>query len=429
MSSYIESAYVIENNRLKKIVMNCEQELNQAISQLKIKWSETGADRNIFQTSLYQGRSVYKKMEQDSSEKDREERENLENKTEQLYLDCRNIRDREILVQLEKVRQYLSDENTAVSTIETMLKQIEIQLMQKKKNVQMDVQKSSIGEFRRFENAGKRKKGISIYENRKKNIRDEYVNVRVTFENKLNEAKEFEEIKNKVSDIEQKYYEQPEFAKELYAQQVLSDLDELIQKEKISLSTENNHMKLVLKYNALKEVLIKNRILEKNDTTEEGNIASDAALEFQCKKLEELFLERKSREYVISSLKKVMQKHEISFMEESDTPGVQYSQYDENIDFNISGLTQNKFIIEVEGKYAGTGPTLNEKRKSAASAKKVCGIFKVIHEELERDYGIIFSDVNVMEPSEQTIIMKPLSEKNVENNHLINNEKKVMKCE
>ena len=58
MSSYIESAYVIENNRLKKIVMNCEQELNQAISQLKIKWSETGADRNIFQTSLYQGRSV-----------------------------------------------------------------------------------------------------------------------------------------------------------------------------------------------------------------------------------------------------------------------------------------------------------------------------------------------------------------------------------
>ena len=53
----------------------------------------------------------------------------------------------------------------------------------------------------------------------------------------------------------------------------------------------------------------------------------------------------------------------------------------------------------------------------------------MIHEELERDYGIIFSDVNVMEPSEQTIIMKPLSEKNVENNHLVNNEKKVMKCE
>ena len=90
--------------------------------------------------------------------------------------------------------------------------------------------------------------------------------------------------------------------------------------------------------------------------------------------------------------------------------------------YKRQGLTQNKCIVEVEGKYTGSSPTLDEKRRSVTSAKKACRVFKTIYEELEREYGVVFDSISDIPPSEQTIVMKASTEakdgRKIQKNHM-----------
>ena len=52
-----------------------------------------------------------------------------------------------------------------------------------------------------------------------------------------------------------------------------------------------------------------------------------------------------------------------------------------------------------------------------------------IHEELKKDYGIVFDDINVIEPSEQTIIMKPISDTKSGNNSYMYDKQKLIQHE
>ena len=164
---------------------------------------------------------------------------------------------------------------------------------------------------------------------------------------------------------------------------------------------DGEHEKAVLKYMALQKLLAEKSGAKEPENETDFTAISVAALNLQCRKLEGQLLEIEKREYVAAALKKVMEKHNIPFFEEK-----KQGQYDENLDFSVSGLTQNKCIVEVEGKYTGSSPTLDEKRRSVTSAKKACRVFKTIYEELEREYGVVFDSISDIPPSEQTIVMK-----------------------
>ena len=433
MSSYMESAYTIEHRRLQTIVTKCEQELNSAISLLDEKRYSLKKEQDKFQENLQNGQAVSQNIEAELMEQDQIVRQELRNRVEQLYLSCQECPETEMLTHIELIKEYLQDKNVKVSTIESILNQTEERIVKERiqeKNKQSRLLEYDTYSYRTFEMKPKRKKGVNLCEIDKiVDKKNNSVNIKNIFEDKLDKAKKINQIKGEIEKIERKYYEEPEFARELYATQKLNDLEKLIQNQQKEKSSEkkSRHEKNISKYLALKGLLAKGRSDNFNIVEEIDNI-SDAALELQCEKLEARFIEIKKREYVSSALKKVMEKHGIPFFDEKHMRE-KYEQYDENIDFNVSGLTQNKLVIEVEGKYTGNSPTLNEKRKSVLSARKVCGIFKEIHEELKKDYGIVFDDINVIEPSEQTIIMKPISDTKSGNNSYMYDKQKLIQHE
>ena len=65
--------------------------------------------------------------------------------------------------------------------------------------------------------------------------------------------------------------------------------------------------------------------------------------------------------------------------------------------------------MEVSGVYGGEKPTLEEKRKSVASAKKFCSLIKHIEKDLREEYGILLKDDWIQEPSEESICMEQSS--------------------
>ena len=429
----MESAYTIEHRRLQTIVTKCERELNSAISLLDEKRYSLKKEQDKFQKNLQNGQAVSQNIEAELMEQDQIVRQELRNRVEQLYLFCQECPETEMLTHIELIKEYLQDKNVKVSTIESILNQTEERIVKERiqeKNKQNRLMEYDTYSYRTFEMKPKRKKGVNLCETDKiVDKKNNSVNIKNIFEDKLDKAKKINQIKGEIEKIERKYYEEPEFARELYVTQKLNDLEKLIQnqqKEKAS-EKKSRHEKNISKYLALKGLLAKGRSDNFNIVEEIDNI-SDVALELQCEKLEARFIEIKKREYVSSALKKVMEKHGIPFFDEKHMRE-KYEQYDENIDFNVSGLTQNKLVVEVEGKYTGNSPTLNEKRKSVLSARKVCGIFKEIHEELKKDYGIVFDDINVIEPSEQTIIMKPISDTKSGNNSYMYDKQKLIQHE
>lgn len=49
---------------------------------------------------------------------------------------------------------------------------------------------------------------------------------------------------------------------------------------------------------------------------------------------------------------------------------------------------------------------MDECRKSVRSAKRACSFLKTIREELEEEFGIVFDDMELVEPSEKSIVMR-----------------------
>ena len=379
MSSYIESAYSIEHRRLQQIVTKCQQELNEATSRLCKRRHEIENASDVFQEHMLRGQ-----MEQKKSEEERVEHARAE---------------------AEKIRVQL---NGQVS------ENIESEIAFSK-----EMRETVRHAFRTNEKSTERKKGVCLYVEKKEPEEPEEPqtseDIKSIFEDKLNKAKSTEEIKDCALVMAKEYYEEPEFARELYARSKIKELKEMLEEKEAQ--DDGEHEKAVLKYMALQKLLAEKSGAKEPENETDFTAISVAALNLQCRKLEGQLLEIEKREYVAAALKKVMEKHNIPFFEEK-----KQGQYDENLDFSVSGLTQNKCIVEVEGKYTGSSPTLDEKRRSVTSAKKACRVFKTIYEELEREYGVVFDSISDIPPSEQTIVMKASTEakdgRKIQKNHM-----------
>lgn len=367
MSSYVESPYRIEERRLAGIVAQCEQDVRDAMQKFEAK-------KQQLQQSKAQAMQVIEAGKQWQTEEDIKKVDRDEN-AEELW---------------EKGSQLLEQEQQA--------------------RLEKQIQEDAKEDVRTFTySRGKGKKGILLKTVRKEktdasDIREDICSF---FSEKLQLAKQAvdEEAQKKLDEIEQKFQNQPDFGKELYAKQNLSVIEAILQDEKNRRETEEKldeeKEKTVIRYKALKAVCH-----EQIEDEAELKKIPIAVLKKQCEKLWEKKQDEQQRQYVLGAVAAVMKRHNISFYDEkSGLASFTGCQYDENTEFDVKGLSQQQFIVEVKGRCEGKTPTWTERKRSAASARKICRLFETIREELKQEYGIMFGQLESTEPSEASMKM------------------------
>ena len=367
MSSYVESPYRIEERRLAGIVAQCEQEVRDAMQKYEtekqqLRQSKAQAMQIIEAGKQWQTQESVKKVDRDE-------------KAEELWEKSSNLLEQEQKIRLEKQIQ---------------------------EDVKEDVEIFTSGRE-------KGKKGMLLKTARKEKTDAAKIQEDICsfFVEKLQVAKQAADVETqkKLDEIEQRFLDQPDFGKELYAQQNLSVIETILQEEKNRRETEERldeeKEQTVIRYMALKSVCHE----KIENETELGKIPI-TVLKRQCEKLWEKKQDEKQRQYVLRAVATVMKRHNISFYDEkSGSTSFTGCQYDENTEFDVRGLSQQQFIVEVKGRCEGKTPTWTERKRSAASARKICRLFETIREELKQEYGIIFGQLESTEPSEASMKM------------------------
>lgn len=417
MSSYVESAFSIERRRLQGIVNQCEKELENALCKLATKKQEKEQARNIFQTNTAIGRRTQGDNRKNTDIQKSILVNNIRARCEFLQKTYFSVIDETVKRKLDEIILFATHGDVREELLMSMLSACEEQLDRRihQDNVVADKYKvAHLASVTPATAVQDRRRGIKIG-SKKQNPLEGTTAVKEEFEQKLEIIKSFDRYKKceELLQIEKEFITQPDFAKELYAQQNIARLDAYIQEElrKKEQASESDGHKEALKKQY--EVLIGLTGSENDqsipDVDSLDNISAKS-IETYCEKLQSRLIEMRKKEYVSNAVRTVMQRHGIACCTISDNVTLPQSyQYDENIDFNISGISQNRFISEINGKFYGKTPTLDERRKSVGSAKKACEFLRAIREELAKEFGIIFDEANIIEPSEKSIVMKNIS--------------------
>ena len=417
MSSYVESAFSIERRRLQGIVNQCEKELENALCKLAAKKQERELARNTFQANTAMGSQAQADRRRNADIQKSMLVNNIRARCEFLQKTYFSAIDEKAKRKLEEIILFATHGDVGEELLMSMLSGCEEQFAHRmhQDDVASDEYKAARPASMTSVNASQdRRRGVKIG-SKKPKMQEETVSVKEEFEQKLEIIKSFGRYKEseELLRIEKEYVSQPDFAKELYAQRNIARLDAYIQEElrKRAESSEADEHKEALKEQY--EVLI-GLTGSENDRSIPDIASLDSisakSIEIYCDKLQSKLIEMRKKEYVSNAVRTVMQRHGIACCAISENvTHPQYYQYDENIDFNITGISQNRFISEINGKFYGKTPTLDERRKSVGSAKKACAFLKAIREELAKEFGIIFDDAEIIEPSEQSIVMKKIS--------------------
>ena len=418
MSSYVESAYNVEQRRLQNIVTQCEKDLELALKAL----AEKKREKELLQIQFGQNRL---EGEEQEKQKERAKREQFANgliekcqSLERLYADEIDEKINEELIDIKNhILKKDIQENLLVSLIESCENRL-VNIYQRKKalsNIQSD---KEVAVQLVPPSLSHDKKGIKLNNYKKKSNTsvkmDEEVSV---FESKIQEAMDLvkDQDLHMIMTIKKGYLTQPDFAKNLYIRKTLPQIDRIVQKSiqerELLILEEEELNKLKDRFAALVLLLYENQV-DSIPVELKSKAMSIPTLEFHCKQMERALIEKRKNEYVLSSIKKVMQNHGIVCHDIGEKEAaIQRFQYDENIEVSIMGTTQKRFVAEMSGLYFGKVPTLNDKRKSASSAKKACSFMNKIRDELSKDYGIIFETVEMIQPDEETMHMKQCSDK------------------
>lgn len=410
MSSYVESPYIIEHRRLQGIVIQCEKELQESLEKMK----EIRRKQDSFQKNIIEGQKRLLNNRQNEDEhKQSTSSEILERCKfiERMYTD---VIDTSAQIKLDEIKVYTRYGEIDEELLMNMLNSCEEQLVKKAHDYNSANGMHEIEDFkpenRRQMNTGG-KRGVKL--KAKKYVESSTIDdTRTDFEYKMEIVKSLERYQNDPSVllIEKEYMAQPDFAKALYACQNIAKLDsflqEEIQKRKVSDMLKIQKEKLKNQYEALLKLTesANDDSIPEIDNLENMSIKT---IESVCENLQKKLVEKRKKEYVSNAIRKVMEKHGIVCCNvDEGNAGVRNYQYDESIDFDISGVSQNRFIAEMSGKYYGKTPTIDERRKSVKSAKRACDFLKKIRDELEQEYGIIFDGAEIVEPSESNLVMK-----------------------
>ena len=414
MSSYVESAYSIEHRRLQEIVNQCKKELEDALGKVKEKEQEREQNKSLFRSNMNRGEQSQRNRDCEKAAEKVIFKNGILEKCDFIEKRYMDVLDASVKRRLDEIRVFAGSGAISEALLKNMLGGCEAQLAKKAQHTyEISRKREEKYHIAELPDGGKvdAKKGVKLGKRRQENTEDTNTDKK-EFEQKLELVKSIERYKNdeQVLLIEKEYRSQPDFAKGLYARRKITELNLLLQEEiraKEAFHEDRKRRELLKKrYRVLIELTCGK---DCHDTPEVARLddMTDQSIENLCEKLQKILIEKRKKEYMSNAVKSIMQRHGIPCwtVNENDA-NLQRYQYDQNVDFDISGLSQKRFIVEMNGKFYGKTPTLDECRKSVRSAKRACSFLKTIREELEEEFGIVFDDMELVEPSEKSIVMR-----------------------
>lgn len=418
MSSSLTSPYTLEERRLQGIVQQCSADLKLAMDKL------TSQKKMIEQQRLQQiEKDEQYKIDLNSAEEEQlKEQEKLKNKQKEKEKQLREMLQK-MQIELETFSEHYGNMQLALerqNKLNYMLDHAEENMddLERKIREHIDMteteihEKSSEGmlkvtrlgdlslEVKRIN------KGISLKENDIKESKDtKRESPLEIFSSKLDRALASPYVKRipQLELIKRNFNEQPVYAKTAFAIKNMKQLDKLIKRLsdiiQQNIKAEDAKKSLILKYEAICQML---------DITPDEKLenVSGSALKLSqtFEQLQRLYQEKKKREYVSHAIEVVMGRHGILFQDIRSNSELHFSM--ENAELSVSGADSDYLTLEVTGQYSGDSPTMNDRRKSTATAIHFCSIMTEIVEELRQDFGIVFNNITTEEPDENRMVMK-----------------------
>lgn len=426
MSSYVSSPYEIEERRLRGIVSDCEADLARSLQEVQ---AQQNVINNIEQARIeefnqYQGTKTVSDIAEEANIKAnkivREEKiERLKQKLADMQIELAAFENHygsmpDVVDKQNSLLRRLEDKDVNLEKLEHDIDE-HIQYAEGevvKKSSEMFMKKIKQGVVANRVVRGE--KGVSLKSDaalqgrgreKKTTPADEFAIL-------LKKAKE-SPFYGKVKQIEalrKEFEDKKEFERPAFAVRNMKKLAELCDR---LAKLEAHDTDIVVKYKAICKLL---------DVTPDKNILAgpinQPQLEQECQKMMDKYQEKKKREYVSEALATVFARHGIEYQDGMEDE-LQFSMG--NITLNVNGVDSNYLTMEVEGQYNGDAPTLDEKRKSVATANHFCSLLAAITEELKDEYGVTFKNITTEKPSETTIVMKKSKTGNSNRNYHSNN--------
>lgn len=415
MSSYIESAYVIEERRLNGIVQQCCDAVESAkkkVDSQKNQLRELQIAKEEYRKSYVDRKNklmdrYYAAVEKEASIREQNKRKLLykisgyilEMETYQEIYDCSFSG----MERMQSIRTLVESKLDDYSGIEREIRQI----MKKTRDEMFDrTCKVFRGEIKDKISSPKSvghhmvtlEKGIEK-ENDENTEKPADAFLRIIGE--VKNSPFFDEVFRN-SSIINSFYEQRVYERDLYA---LKNMDKLIemcerikQIEKRKKAKDQKTKEEIKTYIALCGLLgfeLDEKLI--------SDSCNEMILEKKNKSLLEEYIKKKRHDYVSGAIRKVMEKRNIVFQDGNNPDEMVFSM--ENAGLVITGYDSDRLEIQQVGTFFGESPSSNDKRKSISTAKRFCTLMEEIREELISEYGVSFEGEYIEEPNEENMVM------------------------
>lgn len=428
MSSYIVSAFELERGRLQGIVNQCSRDLENAISKVQDQM-----DYMLEKEQQQKEKDASYESVQEAALLELLKRIEEEKETENLRREALNEQLRMIEIQIEAYHRINGGMENAMERQEQLWRQYREQsvsvdaiLEQMRSHGEKVLSEMrQIAEDKRLETGNKstvmeaqftvREKGISLKtvaqpEKEEKRQEDDPLSCfvgRLTLAAASPNAARLPSI----AKLKKEFEAQPEYAKTAFAVKNSGRLEELLTQlermEERKRTEKEKWGQLVKHYQAI--CLL---VGEEPEQKYLEDIRCARAMQEQYRKYCQVYQAKKEQLYISQAVSSVMERYGIIMTEPASGStreiSMKYS-LDENASLRIESGQNKTVSMEVSGVYGGEKPTLEEKRKSVASAKKFCSLIKHIEKDLREEYGILLKDDWIQEPSEESICMEQSS--------------------
>lgn len=423
MSSYASGEYYILVNNLRNIVQQCEQELQQAeraATQNKQEWEKMLQQRAkkqaelIAQAHKISGEVMAQELHADTQRKVRTQRvESLLHQAEKIVQHCETEEIKDFLRERLRVMQTSFSMFGATTEIKQQLEQFlqrevpEAQEKARQMAEQKFTEEALQGQHNLFSNVEDTSLEFVSLRTKEEQKQNAYISPWQSFVEKLQKlCLQEEELGEKRAQILLKEAERtvPD-CRNLFLLNHQAEVEDL-EKAYVDLEAARKMQaertdKLQNRYLALCMLCrVRPALLED---------VSDVELEKECKALFARFQKEKEQQYVTNAFAEVLESFGIDFESmQTDDLGQMQMRYHISAQAELQVIRSDAgaFEMQFSGISEGEQASLDEKRQVVEQAHSFCKRLPQIAEAL-RKRGIVFEQVGLQEPNEDTVAMVP----------------------
>ncbi len=423
MSSYIETPFTIEQNRLQGIVNSCRDDLKNAINSLQEQrdtMHQIGIDISARENAkevhavnaINSAKQAYNAELADEKEKSDSIKKELIQKIRNIRTQSKFAHDTDgILSRISEIERKIRTAGSisVLSEMKEEIKTCEKQMFHKiEYSKEMSTQ--NISEYHTSYISGE--KGVFLGNPEKTEKRTFREKLSDIFERKMAMALASPHADRipSLKRICREFYAAVDYEKDVYARTHEKDLEKILEKlSAMENSSKNSAEKRTVsqkRYIALCGML---NITPDYPLLNDEN--STARLDTLSKEMFKKYNEKKKHEYLADALAVVLKRHDMEFQDSS--AGEYESKFNfrmENAELSVSSTNNGILSMQITGVYSGQHETANDIRKSISSAVHLCSSMKQIKEELAAEFGIHFQEIRTESPTEENITMKSANE-------------------